>query len=123
MGSVTDIAVAPLYVDVQMTEGKIFNENISKGHSAFVYVVKGELIVEGSASNTTVSAESLAVLADGEEINIKAKNETQFLLIAGKPIKEPVARYGPFVMNTEEEIRQAYLDYQSGLFGRLNEEG
>ena len=58
----------------------------------------------------------LALLSQGEEIEIKSESESEFLILAGPDINEPIARYGPFVMNTREEINQAFLDYQNGTF-------
>ena len=112
-GPVTDIAADPTYLDFTLPADASIEHAIPRGHTAFAY------IFEGSASfgGTEVSASNLAILTDGDSVNIQSgKNGARFLLISGKPLGEPVARYGPFVMNTEGEIRQALLDIERGTF-------
>ena len=118
-GPVTEIAAAPVYLDVSLKQGEEFIENIPAGHNAFIYVVEGEIDIIGGEQTTSVTTESLAVLNDGDRITIHSQRDSRFLLVAGQPFKEPVARYGPFVMNTEEEIQQAFVDYRSGQFGKI----
>ena len=80
-------------------------------------MIEGILTVgDQTADNKTdfVMEKQLAVLSLGDEINITAQADSRFLLVAGKPLNEPIARGGPFVMNTAEEIKQAFIDYQSG---------
>jgi len=115
-GPVHQIAAQPIYFDVSLPEGNVFEEAVPAGHNAFVYVIEGALQIGGTA----VAAGTLAVLSDGEQLQAgAATGGTRFLLIAGKPFNEPVARSGPFVMNSSEEIRQAYSDYRRGDFGRV----
>ena len=86
---------------------------LPEGHAGFVHVFEGALRV----GNTTVSSGNIAVLSDGGALQASAgANGARFLIAAGKPLGEPIVKYGPFVMNTQDEIRQAVLDYQSGRF-------
>jgi len=118
-GPVTEIAASPVYMDVSLMQGAEFIEHIPAGHNIFIYVIKGEINIAGDERVTTVPSESLAVLNDGDEVRIRSQSGSRFLLIAGRPFNEPVARYGPFVMNTEDEIKQAFEDYRSGQFGKI----
>ena len=119
-GMVKDIESSPLYFDVELATGVEFIEAVPQGHNAFIFLVSGEVEVVSHKSQL-IKNDQLAVLSDGNELNIKAKQASRFLLIAGKPFKEPIARYGPFVMNTEEEIKQAFTDYRAGKFGSIKE--
>jgi redox-sensitive bicupin YhaK (pirin superfamily) len=86
---------------------------IAQGHTAFAYVFEGS----GSFGGTQVASPNLVILTDGDSVDIRSgKSGVRFLLVSGKPLGEPVARWGPFVMNTEGEIRQALLDLQHGTF-------
>ncbi len=117
-GAVKQIAVQPIYFDVVLPPGGHLDQPIPQGHTAFVHLIDGRLSIECQE----VIAGSLAVLGEGDHLNAQAGEDgARFLLIAGKPINEAVARSGPFVMNTEEEIRQAYDDYRSGRFGHIGE--
>ena len=118
VGPVHQPLTEPLYLDVTLQSGTRFSEPVAAGHRAIVYVVRGTLEIEGIDSAThAVSRDQLAVLDDGDEVDFNAgEAETRFLLIAGKPLNEPIARGGPFVMNTPDEVRQAFSDYQSGNF-------
>ncbi len=118
-GPVKEIAARPIYFDISLAADSRFEEEIPQGHNAFVYVIEGSVEIAGTA----VQAGSLAVLSDGEQAQISAKpGAARLLLIAGKPFNEPIARSGPFVMNTREEIQQAYDDYRSGQFGSVEAE-
>ncbi len=117
-GPVTQPLTAPLYLDVHLDAGAQFGEPIEPGHTAFVYVIDGEIGLEDeSGSQQPARRDQLAVLGSGDRISLQAAAlPSRFLLIAGKPLNEPIARAGPFVMNTEAELRQAFADYQSGNF-------
>jgi hypothetical protein len=103
----------PLFLDVNLNNSKTFQQNVSKTHGAFVYVIEGSVhIGEESAE---LSRRMLGVLGVGDKIKISAKGvDSRFLLIAGKRLNEPVARGGPFVMNTRQEVQQAFEDFQQG---------
>jgi len=112
-GAIHNDWVDPIYWDIKLSSGARFNDEIPQGHNAFIYVIEGELQVEGSK----VIQKQLAILSnsgDENEVEIEATSLSRFLLIAGKPLNEPVARGGPFVMNTRQEIQQAFADYESG---------
>jgi redox-sensitive bicupin YhaK (pirin superfamily) len=114
-GAVRREVTEPLYLDLEIPAGATFAQPIPAGHNAFVYVYRGSLEIEG----TPVPVQRMAILANdaqSEGVVLRATEPTRALLIAGKPLKEPIAQYGPFVMNTEGEIRKAMLDYQAGLF-------
>ena len=87
------------------------------GHSAFIYVYEGSASIGAGREAATINAQELAVLGDGGEIRLEGRAaQSRAILVAGRPLREPVARYGPFVMNTREEIMQAFSDYQTGKF-------
>jgi len=119
-GPVTGIVTRPLYVDVALEDGEggRFSQPVPLGHNAFVYVFEGEveLGADAESDRQIVSSGHLAVLEDGDEVQARSAGgePARFLLVAAKPIGEPVARYGPFVMNTREEIAQAVEDFKEG---------
>jgi len=118
-GPVTDIAANPVYLDVSIPAHTSFRQPIERGHAAFAYVFEGEARFAGGEKEdgTKVTHPKLVVLGDGDYVQV-ATDETpvRFLLVSGKPLHEPVARYGPFVMNTEEEIEQTLRELQQGTF-------
>ena len=115
-GPVTQPLTEPLYLDVYLPAGQSFAENIPESHNAFIYVINGPVTVDGE-DNKSLSRDELAVLSDGNQLQVSASDkDARFLLIAGKPLNEPVARGGPFVMNTRDEIDQAFDDYRAGRF-------
>jgi len=101
-----------------MQPDSAFEEEIAADHNAFIYVIDGEVMLEDTnATQLSLGRDQLAVLEQGDSIALRSGNrKTRFLLVSGKPLNEPVARGGPFVMNTETEIRQAFSDYQRGYF-------
>jgi len=111
---VGDRVTDPLYVDVEIPAGASVTVPVPKTHEGFVYVFDGEsLDIEGK----TLKRGELGVLAEGEALVLRAtKGKARALVIAGKPIGETVAQYGPFVMNTREELEQAVADFQAGRF-------
>ena len=112
-GAVTRETTAPLYLDLHLPAGARFSQPLPAGHNAFVYVYRGALKVGGE----TVLVRNMAILAndaDSDGVTIEATTDTRALLIAGRPLGEPIAQYGPFVMNTEQEIYQAVADYRAG---------
>jgi redox-sensitive bicupin YhaK (pirin superfamily) len=116
-GPVKQPATDPIYMDIRLDAGVDFALPVPSGHSAFVYVYEGGLSVGASPQAATIHAQELAVLGDGSEIRLSGRApRTRAILVAGRPLREPVARYGPFVMNTREELHQAFSDYQAGKF-------
>jgi redox-sensitive bicupin YhaK (pirin superfamily) len=104
-------------MDIRLDAGVDFALPVPAGHSAFVYVYEGSLTVGASREAATIGAQELAVLGDGAEVQLSGRApRSRAILVAGRPLREPVARYGPFVMNTREEIMQAFTDFQSGRF-------
>lgn len=112
-GPVTDIAAAPLYMDVQLAPDMEWTIPTPEGHTVVAYVFEGE----GVFSGKTVSSVMMIKYEDGDHIQVKTENSpVRFMLMAGAPFKEPIVPYGPFVMNTEEEIYQALADLKAGTF-------
>ncbi|MGH8397316.1 MAG: pirin family protein [Gammaproteobacteria bacterium] len=108
------LSTDPLYLDVTLTAGARFEQAIRPGHNAFLYIYEGEVTVEGDARPLTTHAAGI-LDSLGDTVAVRAgKSGARLLLIAGKPLNEPVVQYGPFVMNSREEIEQAIRDYQSG---------
>ena len=113
VGPVKQLDIDPIYMDINLQQGASFNQPISSTANAFAYVIKGMVNIAG----TQVSQGYLVVLDDGDGVEMQAlADDSRVLLVAGEPIGEPVARGGPFVMNTQEELRQAFYDYQTGQF-------
>jgi len=111
-GPVQIKATQPLYFDVQLNAGETFQQAIPETHGGFVYVLKGSIDL-----GVELRAGTLGVLGDGDRVEGKASDQgARFLLLAGRRLNEPVARGGPFVMNTKQEIQQAFDDYKNGRF-------
>jgi len=117
-GPVVQPLTQPLYLDVELQPGAWFTETLPTNHNAFAYIVSGTLDADDAHGNLIqLMRDDLAVLSHGDEVTLHAGSEgARFLLVAGKPLNEPVARGGPFVMNSKAEIRQAYEDFESGRF-------
>ena len=116
-GPVKQPATDPTYLDIRIDAGADFTLPLPVGHSAFIYVYEGSASLGVGREAATLGAQELAVLGDGNEIRLEGRApQSRAILVAGRPLREPVARYGPFVMNTREEIMQAFQDYQSGKF-------
>ncbi|MFT3735831.1 MAG: pirin family protein [Rhodocyclaceae bacterium] len=113
-GAVQRPDTEPLYIDVHLPAGGRFSQQLPAGHNAFIYAYRGE----ASVSGTVVTDRHMAILAnDGADgVVIEAAQPTRVILIAGKPLNEPIAQYGPFVMNTAAEIQQTLQDYRDGKF-------
>ena len=112
-GPVTEIAASPLYLDVKLGPASRFTYPVPRGHTTLAYVFEGA----GEFSGQVV--ESVCMLEyndDGEQFEAMTETGVQFMLIAGAPFKEPIVPYGPFVMNTVEEIQQAITDLRNGTF-------
>ena len=110
-GPVANQIVDPLYFDVSLPNQQRFEQRVEKDHNTFIFVIEGELSI-GDEQGTR----KLGILTEGDEIVVFARGDTRFLLISGRPINEPVARGGPFVMNTKAEVLQAFEDFQTNRF-------
>ena len=109
--------VEPIYFHVILKEGGEFNCEVPYGHNSFIYILKGDLRI-GEKNHKKADDSNLILLERGNELKIRANKKTEFLFIAGKPIGEPIARGGPFVMNTKAEILEAIQDYNNGTFAK-----
>jgi quercetin 2,3-dioxygenase len=117
VGPVEGLAVAPKFIDVTLPPGASVREAVPRGHTAFAYVDQGE--VRFGPDRTAVRAPALVVFGDGDVVEAAANGAGgRFLLAAARPLGEPIARYGPFVMNTRAEIEQTLQDLRSGRFIR-----
>jgi redox-sensitive bicupin YhaK (pirin superfamily) len=118
-GPITGIAADPTYLDITIPGDGSFTRLIQRGHNAFAYVFEGEATfgVTEREDGETVTQPKLAVFDDGDYLEVRAtRGPVRFLLISGQPSREPIVRYGPFVMNTREEILKALQDLQDGTF-------
>ena len=118
-GAVQRPVTEPLYLDVVIPEGAEFAQPLAADMNAFVYVYRGTMAV--GRPGQEVGNARMAVLAnspDSDGIVLRAQSPARAVLIAGRPLREPIVQHGPFVMNRPEEIHQAIADYRSGLFGR-----
>ncbi|MFT6733425.1 MAG: redox-sensitive bicupin YhaK (pirin superfamily) [Polaribacter sp.] len=120
-GVIENEFVSPVYWDIYLKAGAHLTEKIPPNHNAFIYLYEGNISIKKDNQNdesTTIKAidkGELAILDNGEVLSIVANADSRFLLIAGRPLNEPIERAGPFVMNTKEEIQQAFDDYRLGL--------
>jgi redox-sensitive bicupin YhaK (pirin superfamily) len=102
-----------LYLDVHLPAGARFETDIPLTHNAFIYVYRGAARV----NDTEIKAQRMGILSNsGQCVALDAASDTRLILIAGKPLNEPIVQYGPFVMNTQEQIHQALDDFRSGHF-------
>jgi len=113
-GPVQGLSTAPLYLDVRLPAGARFEHPILAGHNAFLYPYEGSLRIEAAGEPRPLAAHHAGLLGQGDHVAVAAESDAAFLLLAAKPLGEPVVQYGPFVMNTREEIEQAIRDYQQG---------
>ena len=112
-GPVAAPATEPVYLDIALEAGASHVQPLPSGHNAFVYVFDGKVVVGAD----TLARGSLGVLGEGRSVALNAPDgAARCLLVAGRPLGEPVVKYGPFVMNTQQEIREAIADYQAGRF-------
>jgi quercetin 2,3-dioxygenase len=121
-GPISQPATDPTYLDIELAPGARFTQPLPEEHAAFLYVFEGAVRVGAGSDASTVKAQEMAVLSAGVEVQIEglttgtAGSGARAILVAGRPLREPVARYGPFVMNTKEELMQAFKDFQTGKF-------
>ena len=120
-GPVTEIAADPTYIDVSLPARGSFVHPIARGHAAFAYIFEGQATfgLGGDADGEAADYPKLLIFGDGDHIQVRtAHDRARFLLVSGKPLNEPIARYGPFVMNTRQEIEEALRDLREGTFVR-----
>jgi hypothetical protein len=123
-GAVREIFAEPEYLDVAMPPGRTFEQPVPRGHTALAYVFQGEALLGDAAGGSprAVAGPRLAVLGDGDVVRVRTgAAPARFLLLSARPLGEPVARYGPFVMNTREEIQEALRELRAGKF--IKEDG
>lgn len=113
-GPVTDIAAQPLYLDVTLDAQARFTQAVPRGHTAVAYVFEGAGCF--GAESRSVEAVRMVIFNDGDRIDVSTDAGVRFMLFAGAPFREPIAPYGPFVMNTLEEIQQAVAELRAGTF-------
>ena len=122
LGPIAQPATDPTYLDLALETGAKFSEALPADYSAFLYVFEGSVRIGTGAAAKTVSSHELAVLGAGSQVLVEGVapgadgKSARAILVAGRPLREPVAKYGPFVMNTNEELHQAFMDYQTGKF-------
>ena len=117
-GPVGGIVAEPTYLDISLAPGGSFVHSIPRGHAAFAYLFEGAARFGGDESSV-VTGPRLVLLGDGDTVEVRTEiSPARFLLVSGKPLNEPIARYGPFVMNTREEIEQTLRELQQGTFAR-----
>jgi redox-sensitive bicupin YhaK (pirin superfamily) len=115
-GPVQDIVVDPEYLDVTVPVETEFIHPTKPGHTVFAYVIAGSAYFTAE-KNSLLANTSLVLFEDGSQVTISTRDEpARFLLLSGKPIREPVAWYGPIVMNTQEELHLAFQEYNNGTF-------
>ena len=107
--------VEPVYLDIEIKKEKEFTFNLPSTHNSLIYLIDGEVKV-GKQDHNPIKDSTLIILTRGEKLKVSGLTKAKFLLISGKPIGEPIARGGPFVMNTKEEILKAVQDYHNGTF-------
>ena len=120
-GPVKEIAAEPIYLDVSVPPNTSFSQPIARGHAAIAYVFEGEGLFspDESQQEPAVGRPRLVVFGDGDLISARAMDQgMRFLLVSGRPLNEPIARYGPFVMNTQSEIEQTLQELKNGTFIR-----
>jgi len=118
-GPISQPATDPTYLDVALDAGAQYAHGLPAQHAAFMYVYEGSVRVVDGGKASTVNTGELAVLGEGTEVRLAGDSDgtvSRMILVAGKPLREPVARYGPFVMNTREQLVQAVEDFQKGRF-------
>ena len=121
-GPISQPATDPTYLDIALEPGVEFTQSLPTNYAAFLYVFEGTLEVGDSAEASVLRTHELGVLGEGGQIRLKGLTAgtggkfARAILVAGRPLREPVAKYGPFVMNTREELQQAFEDFQRGRF-------
>ena len=118
-GPVKEIFANPTYLDISIPPDKMFSQPVERGHAAFAYIFEGAGMFENGDRNTgkPLSSPRMIVFGDGDLVSAHSADQgVRFLLVSGKPLKEPIARWGPFVMNTQAEIEQTLEELKNGTF-------
>ena len=116
-GPIVQPATDPLYLDVALDAGTRWDTALPEGHNAFVYAYEGDANIGDGDDARALGSRELAVLGGGSRLALTAGGQgARVLVVAGRPLREPVARHGPFVMNTRQELMQAFVDFQEGRF-------
>jgi len=113
-GVIDNPYVNPLYLHVALPADTRFEQHVPDGDNSFIYVIKGQLLI--GDKQRPLKAGQLGVLEQGQSVRLSAEGSSEFLLVSGQPLNEPVARGGPFVMNSREQVEQAFADYREGRF-------
>ena len=116
-GLVSKHNVEPIYFDIELKEGKEFNFELPSTHNSFIYVVEGSIKI-GDQAHASIQNSKLIILNKENNLKVLGLKNSKFLLISGKPIGEPIVRGGPFVMNTQAEIKEAIQDFHNGTFAK-----
>lgn len=118
-GPIQGLTTEPLYLDVHLSPGESFTQAVQATHNAFVYTYEGSVSVGPAGAQKVLPTQGAGVLSAGDEVTLTAGAQgARLILLAAKPLHEPVVQYGPFVMNTREQIEQAITDYQNGTLAQ-----
>jgi redox-sensitive bicupin YhaK (pirin superfamily) len=116
-GPIVQPATDPVYLDVALAPGKAWEHELPSGHNAFVYAFEGAVSVGEGEEARALDSQEMAVLGGGDLLQLRAGDQpARVIVVAGRPLREPVMRHGPFVMNTRQELMQAFVDFQEGRF-------
>ena len=116
-GPIAQPATDPLYLDIALEPGTAWQYLLPEGHNAFAYVFEGALTVGEGDEARPLDTHEMGVLGGGEVLQVRAGSRpARVIVVAGRPLREPVMRHGPFVMNTRQELMQAFVDFQEGRF-------
>lgn len=113
-GPVINTSVNPIYMDISLPAGQVFEQTVSRDDHVFIFMIEGQLSIGKPAR--VINRRQLGILQNGDQIKVTANESTRFLLVAAHPLNEPVARGGPFVMNTKAEVLQAFDDFKNNTF-------
>ena len=117
VGPIAQPATDPVYLDIALESGKPWEYALPEGHNAFAYVFEGAVTLGEGEEARALETQEMAVLGGGELLQLRAGNKpARLIVVAGRPLREPVMRHGPFVMNTKQELMQAFVDFQEGRF-------
>ncbi|MDG2525579.1 pirin family protein [Stenotrophomonas sp. HITSZ_GD] len=117
VGPIVQPATEPLYLDIELAPNTAWHYAVPEGHNTFAYAFEGALTVGEGDEARPLEAQQLGILGGGDALQLRAGSRgARLILVGGRPLREPVVRHGPFVMNTKQEIMQAFVDFQEGRF-------